>query len=118
MEERRSVARWRLDQEASLILDNGAMPISCVVEDLSTNGMRLSMGKNVFPELFSSFSLALGTDFSLKLGANVAWHDAADTKNIYGLSFNEVNDTLKEAIVQYVKDHFPSEMAKHWWKGA
>ena len=118
MEERRSVARWQINKEAGLTVEEGLRSIPCVVEDISTQGMRISLRRDLFPEVFANFNLALTEDFAFNAGANVAWQDNAYERNIYGLSFNRIEESAKNRISEYVKNNFPGELAKQWWKGA
>lgn len=118
MEERRSVARWQINQEAELTFEEGVRPIPCVVEDISTRGMRVSLNKNLFPEAFSNFNLALAEDLVFNAGAHVAWQDNVCERNIYGLSFNRIEEAVKNRIGQYVQENFPGELVKQWWRGA
>jgi len=118
MEERRSVARWQINKEAGLTFEDGVSPIPCVVEDISTRGMKVSLRRELFPEAFSNFKLALAEDFAFDAGAQVAWQDIAHERNIYGLSFNRIEESAKNRISEYVKNNFPGELVKQWWRGA
>jgi len=117
MDERRSVARWQINKEVELILNEGVNVTPCIVEDISTKGMRVSLNKNLFPEVFSNFNIALADKLTFHAGAHVAWCDNTCEKNIYGLMFNRIEEPAKERICQYVQDNFPNEMTKHLWRG-
>jgi len=117
MDERRIKPRWQINQGAELTFENGVRPVSCVVEDISLEGMRVSSNKNLFDEAFANFKLTLSEDFEFSAGANVSWHDAMYERNIYGLSFNRVAGETKNKISEYVKNNFHSELVKQWWKG-
>lgn len=117
MEERRSVPRWQINKEVELTVDEGVRPIPCVVEDISARGMRISLNKNLFPEVFSNFNLTLTDGLAFRAGAHVAWCDNTCEKNIYGLVFNRIEEPEKEKICQYVQDNFPKEITKHVWRG-
>jgi pyridoxine 5'-phosphate synthase PdxJ len=117
MEERRRVARWQINQEAGLTVESGINSIPCVVEDISLEGMRVSLNKNLFDEAFANFKLTLAEDFEFSAGANVSWHDAMYERNIYGLSFNRMAGETKSRLSEYVKNNFHAEIVKQWWKG-
>jgi len=117
MDERRIMPRWQINQGAELIVENGFKPIPCVVEDISSGGMRISLKRNLFDDVFSNFKLALSADFELDVNAHVAWRDQAYENNIYGLSFNRVEDSLRDKIKDYVSKNFPNLIVKHWWEG-
>jgi len=118
MDERRSMPRWQINQDAELTVENGFRSIPCVVEDISPGGLCISLKRNLFDDVFSNFKLALDGDFELNAGAHVAWHDQTDEKNIYGLSFNRIEDSIRGRIAQYVQENFPDLLVKQWWKGA
>jgi hypothetical protein len=94
MDEKRAGPRWPINKEADFTVDGGVKPIPCLVEDISTRGMRISMHKNLFPEVFSNFSLALADNFALDLSAQVAWHNQRENRNIFGLVFNQAEESL------------------------
>ncbi len=118
MNERRISPRWQINQEAELTVENGVKPIPCVVEDISSSGMRISLNRNLFDDVFSNFKLALANDFQLDVGAHVAWRDQSYEKNIYGLSFNSGEEPLKSKIYEYIKKNFNNLLVEQWWKGA
>lgn len=118
MDERRNMPRWQINQQAELSVENGVKPIPCVVEDISSAGMRIALNRNLFDDVFSNFKLALANDFELDVGAHVAWREQADEKNIYGLSFNRSEESLKNKINEYIKKNFYNLLVEQWWKGA
>ena len=75
MDERRIAPRWQINQAAELTVENGFKSIPCVVEDISSSGICISLKRNLFNDVFSSFDLALAEDFKFNLGAHVAWRD-------------------------------------------
>lgn len=115
MDERRIAPRWQIHQEAGLTVDGGVRPIPCLVEDISTRGMRISMHRDLFPEVFSDFSLSLSDNFALNLNAQVAWQNQGEGRNIFGLVFNRVEESLRFKIHEYVKNNFPKVMIKQQW---
>ncbi len=116
MNERRIKPRWQINQGAELTVENGIKPIPCVVEDLSFGGMRISLRRKLFDEVFSNFKLALADNFELDLNAHVAWSEEREERNIYGLSFELAGEAIKSRIDQYLKKNFPDLLIKHLWK--
>ncbi len=117
MDERRADPRWPINQGAELTVENGVRAIPCVVEDISHGGMCLSLRRNLFDEVFSNFRLALAEDFELDIGATVSWRQEQYEKNIYGLSFNRVDQSLRDRLDQYINKNFHGLVVKHWWEG-
>lgn len=117
MNERRAMPRWQINQEAELTVENGIKPIPCVVEDISPGGMCVSLKRDLFDDVFSNFKLAL-SDFELEVGAHVAWRTRQYEKNIYGLSFDRIEESLRSRIKEYVWKNFPDLLVKQWWSGA
>lgn len=116
MDERRIISRWQINQRAELTVENGARAIPCVVEDISSGGICISLKRNLFNDVFSNFKLALSADFEFGVNAQVAWRDQAYEKNIYGLSFNRIEDSLRSRIGEYVQKNFPEVLVKQWWR--
>jgi len=117
MDEKRIEPRWQINKEAGLTVSGGVKSIPCIVEDISTRGMRISMRRNLFPDVFSNFSLALSDNFALNLGAQVVWQNQRENRNIFGLVFNRDEASLRSKISEYVKSNFPEVMVKQWWGG-
>ncbi len=117
MEERRCVSRWQINKKAEFTVEDGIRPIPCVVEDISVRGARVSLNKDLFPEVFANFNLALSDDFEFNAGARVAWLEKIFENNIYGLNFNRIEKSARDGIAQYVKDNYPQEIVRQWWIG-
>ena len=115
MDERREKPRWQISQAAEFTAENGVKPITCRVEDISSGGMCISLKRNLFDEVFLNFNLTLSEDFQFNLGAHVAWRELTDEKNIYGLTFNRIEESVRNKIGDYVKTKFPELLVKQWW---
>ncbi len=115
MDERRNMPRWRINQQAELTVENGVRVIPCVVEDISPGGVCIFMKRNLFNDVFSNFKLTLAEDFEFNADAQVAWRDEMYEKNIYGLSFNKIEESARSRIGQYVKKNFPGVLVRQWW---
>ncbi len=118
MQERRNVSRWQINKEAGLIFEGGNNPIPCIVEDISTSGMKVSLNRDIFPEAFLSFRLDLAEDLVFNAGAHVAWQDKAYERNIYGLSFNRIEESAINRISGYAQDDLSGEPDKQNWGDA
>ncbi|MBN2831413.1 MAG: PilZ domain-containing protein [Candidatus Omnitrophica bacterium] len=117
MEERRTIPRWEINQEAEVTFEDGACAIPCVVEDINYRGMRVSLRRNLFDDVFSSFKLALGIDFEINASASMAWRNQRDDINTYGLSFNRVDDLTRVRLWDYIRSRFPDLVSKQLWSG-
>ncbi len=117
MDERRIAPRWQINQGAELTVENGVRPLHCVVEDISHGGMRISLKRDLFEDVFAHFKLALSEDLELDLGAQVVWRQEQFERNIYGLSFNRIDKNATENLDQYVNKNFHDLIVKHWWEG-
>ena len=121
MNDRRSVRRWSVNREAQLQVQDRENVFPCIVEDLSTNGMRISLGKNLFTEVFSNINIALGNALSFNAGTHVAWQDNQESRNTFGLFFNNIDEIAKNRIQHYINNNFTDQIAQHnkeqWWKG-
>lgn len=115
MQERRNASRWQINKEAGLTFEGSISPISCVVEDISTSGMKVSLNRDLFPEAFLNFRFAMAEDLVFNAGAHVAWQDKAYERNIYGLSFNRIEESTRSRINEYVKYNFSDVPDKQGW---
>lgn len=116
MDERRIKPRWLINQRAELTVENGVRAIPCFVEDISLGGMRISLVRDLFDEVFSNFKLDLADELKLNVGAQVVRREQQYERNIYALSFNRIDDSAKEDIDQYIKRNFREQIVRHWWK--
>lgn len=116
MDERRIKPRWRINQGAELTVENGVKAIPCVVEDISYGGMRLSLRRNLFDDVFSNFDLALNENLKLSIGAQVVWRQDQLEKNTYGLAFNRMDESSKEDLGRYIDENFHGLIVNHWWE--
>ncbi|MDD3345306.1 MAG: PilZ domain-containing protein [Candidatus Omnitrophica bacterium] len=118
MDERRIKTRWGINQGAELTVENGVKPIPCVVEDISNGGVRLSLRRDLFDEVFSNFRLAISGGPELSIGAQVAWRQRGPESNTYGLSFSSIDNDSLEGLNRYIRDNFNGLIIKHWWEGS
>ena len=117
MDEKRSWQRVAVNKPGGLVVEGGLNPIPCTVEDISAGGMRISLGKYLFPEVFSNISVSFADNFSLDLGANVAWQESVEGRNTYGLRFNRIDESSRDRLSQYVGSSLSEEGKRNWWKG-
>jgi hypothetical protein len=117
MDDRRVLNRWQINQRAQLTFENGVKPIPCIIEDISPSGMRVSLKRNLFDEVFSDFKLTLDQEVELDLGAQVVWRQEQFERNIYGLAFNRIDQDGKSRLNQYISRDFHDLVVKHWWEG-
>ena len=116
MGDRRSSPRLAINQLAELRVENNLRPIPCTVEDISASGMRVSLNKSLFPEVFSNANFSLSDNFAFDLGATVAWQERGEGKSTYGLRFNRIDDFDRERISRYVGNDFSEEEKNSWWE--
>ncbi|MCX5705730.1 MAG: PilZ domain-containing protein [Candidatus Omnitrophica bacterium] len=120
MGERRCVPRWTVSKEAQLQVGDHPNFIPCVVEDISTKGMRISLRRDLFPEVFSDASLVLGDALTFDVGAHVAWQEKSEGKNTYGLIFSKADEVQRKKVEQYINANFSEQereqLNKQWWR--
>jgi len=115
MDERRIKPRWQINQGAELTFENGVHPIPCVVEDISHTGMRVSLRRNLFDDVFSNFKLNIAQDLELTMEAQVVWREERFERNVYGLAFSRQDKAVQENLDRYINSNFHSLIVKHWW---
>ncbi|MDD5115863.1 MAG: PilZ domain-containing protein [Candidatus Omnitrophica bacterium] len=116
MNERREHLRWQIDRGAEVAFENGVKAIPCTVEDISQGGMRLSLRRDLFDDVFSNFKLALAEDFELRIEAQVVWRQSGYESSTYGLAFHPGSMFVKESIEGYIRKNFPELLVRHLWK--
>lgn len=115
--EHRIAARWQLDLQAKMRLEGAQVSSQCTVKDISFKGMQVSLGFRLLKDTFLKLSVALSDVVVLDVEAWVVWQKTIDGFNLYGLYFSKIKDADKEKIYQFVRQNFPKEMSKLWWKG-
>ena len=117
MLKRRRSPRLEINQLAELRIGNNLKSIPCTVEDISAGGLCVSLNRSLFPEVFSNVNFNLVDNFDFDVGATVAWQDNTEGKSTYGLRFDQIDDSSRARIAQYVGEG-PSEAERYnWWKG-
>jgi c-di-GMP-binding flagellar brake protein YcgR len=117
MEERRVNPRLQINQAAGLTIEGSPSTIPCTVEDISEGGMRVSLGRRLFPEIFSNVTFALTENFGFNVGAAVRWQEEAEGRSTYGLMFNRIDEPDRRWIAQYVNSSMEEEAKNRWWRG-
>ncbi|MCM8796901.1 MAG: PilZ domain-containing protein [Candidatus Omnitrophica bacterium] len=118
MDERRKVTRWEVNQPAELTMDEEcANGIPCRVKDISLKGMSLSLPRKLLPEALSRIKINLADRLQLHTDAFVVWSQESEEDCSYGLCFNNLDETYRTKIYEYVESNFPEELRKQWWKG-
>jgi c-di-GMP-binding flagellar brake protein YcgR len=122
MDERRCVPRWTVNREAQLQVEDHPNLIRCVVEDISTKGMRLTLGRYLFPEAFSNITVALGDALNFNVNAHVAWQEKVDCYSTYGLQFSNIDDEQRSKLEHFIDANFSDKEKEEsngkWWRGA
>lgn len=117
MGDRRISPRLALNQLAELRVEDNLKPIPCTVEDISESGMRVSLRRCLFPEVFSNVKFTLSDNFGFDVGAAVAWQESVEGRNTYGLQFNRIDDSDRERISEFVNSSLVEEEKNNWWSG-
>lgn len=117
IEERRRNSRWQINQERKInVLEDNPFLLDGIIDDITFRGARVSL-RHRLPEK-TVLSLTINSPMGLVLGgleATVVWRRESEEINIYGLSFNRINDRNKQKIYDFVYDNFPQEITRHWW---
>lgn len=114
--ERRNFVRWQIDRQVSTKLEGAEHPLTLKVNDINLKGARISLKQRLPLDTSIRLNLPLSEGFVLDIDALIAWHRVVNEENMYGLSFSRVRDNDKEKIFQFVRQEFPREIERHWWK--
>lgn len=116
-QEHRQFARWRVNQEVSVRLEDRENPFDCKIEDIGLKGLRMRFPQELNTDNNLVLSIALGNGLLLNIEASVAWNKVEGTGNICGLYFTRIRDIDKEKIYDFVQRNFPEQIKKQLWKG-
>lgn len=116
MMERRNFVRWQIDRQVSTKLEGAENPLTIKINDINLKGARISLKQNLLSDTTVRLNLPLSPGFVLDVDALIAWHKIVNEENMYGLSFSRIKDHDKEKIFQFVRQEFPREIERHWWK--
>jgi c-di-GMP-binding flagellar brake protein YcgR len=116
MEEKRENIRWRVDKKASINLcGENQMLRDCTISDISLRGARIS-AREKFPEIakvFLNINNPAGID---NFEAAVIWQQEAKDSYNYGLCFNNIEESGKNRICNFVYNNFPEDVKKPLWE--
>lgn len=114
--ERRFV-RWCVNKEARIKLEGAEKFCTCVINDLSYMGAKITLPMKLPPDTFLQLKLELCEGNELHVEAWVVWHKPIDDYNTYGLYFTRIKDQDKENIYKYLRGCIPGQIQKHRWEG-
>ena len=101
MYDRRAVERWPKGCRLKIKLAGAQSWADCLVRDITSKGIQVSLAMKLPKDTFLSLSLRLSAKTTLELEAWVAWHKTVNGSNIYGLYFSQIKDTDKQKIYQF-----------------
>jgi c-di-GMP-binding flagellar brake protein YcgR len=116
MQIQRRYARWQVKNEAKVRLEGAEASISCLVNDISFNGVQISLAQKLPKDTTLNMNIVLSNGSALNLETWVVWHKQVGNQNVYGLYFTKIKDQDKEKIYQFMRNYFPHELNKRWWK--
>lgn len=118
MEERRRCARWQVNKEASIKVEDREMPFDCCVEDICLRGVKINSEQKLYNGAHMTLNIPLSQEFSLNnVEASVAWSNASEGQNSYGLHFTKITDFNKENLFRFIHKYLHDQLCQQWWKG-
>ncbi|MCM8801395.1 MAG: PilZ domain-containing protein [Candidatus Omnitrophica bacterium] len=118
MKERRSCFRWQIDHPAKLKLEGAESFASCIVNNITLKGIKISLRIRLPLDTFLRFTLVLKEGFVLdNIEGWLVWHKTLIDTNIYGLYFTKLKDLDKEKIYKFVQTFYPKQIQRQYWQG-
>ncbi|MDI9416521.1 MAG: PilZ domain-containing protein [Candidatus Omnitrophota bacterium] len=118
MNERRKVARWRINKPAKLRVEGALSFIDCLIRDINLKGVQVVVPLRLKVDTYIKFKLKFSDTFSIETEGWIAWHRNSGAHNIYGILFTKLTDTDKENIYKFVYQSVPETVSRNWWKDA
>jgi c-di-GMP-binding flagellar brake protein YcgR len=116
MQIKRRFVRWQINKEAKVSLGASPKFISCILNDISYMGCRLTLPLRLPKDTYQKISLALDEVTVIEVEAWVVWSKHLDGHYIYAFYFTKIKDTDKEKIYRYVLQTIPEEMKRGVWE--
>ena len=113
---RRRYTRWMINKELKIKLESSQDYALCRVHDISFTGCNLSTHLSLPQDEFLKLTIVLSDVSAITIEAWVAWQKSVDGFNNYGIYFNKIKDSDKEAIYKYIRQNFPRLLNNQWWK--
>lgn len=117
MQVKRRFNRWQLNKEAKIKLAGAQNFISCIINDISFMGAKITLPIKLPPDTFLKLTIVLSETYVLDVEVWVTWHKTIDGHHIYGLYFTKIKDPDKEKIYRFVYQCMPEEIQKRHWEG-
>jgi hypothetical protein len=116
MSERRQLPRWQVKRDAEVWLPQMQEFSHCIIEDLNLKGMRVSFNKRLPEDQNLKMSLSFeGKSEYMKLEVNLPWIKEDHGQYVYGMSFNNIMDSDRERVYQYIIRHCSQQLLDKWW---
>ena len=116
MNERRRVPRWKITHECKLQIEGEDDRCSCQVFDLNLKGAKLISASLLKLASPAKLILYLDAGCTIKPEAEIAWHEAAGGRHIYGFKFHKITDADKEKIFRFMRGTYLDQFNQMTWK--
>ncbi len=117
MEDRRSIPRWRVDQEAKVRVNASPESDDCLIGDLNLKGARVLLNRRLPAGETHHVSLAMTGSCTLEVDVRAPWHQEQGGRHVYGLFFTHIADAEREKIYRYLSGHCARQIRENWWSG-
>jgi len=114
MQIHRRCIRWQINKRAQIEL--AGVFTDCIIFDVGFSGARISLEQKLTQDAFFKLNINLSADLNFQIEAWVAWHKVREGINLYGIYFTKIRDTDKERMFKFVRNNFPEQVNKEWWK--
>jgi len=118
MKDLRQYNRWQIAHEARLFVEGSQEHYCCRVRDVSLKGVQVMLKEDLPKDSTIKLALTLSRDCVIRPDAWVAWHKVKEDINTYGLYFTRVCDADKEKIYRFLREHYPEEVNRNWFRDA
>jgi len=115
MDEQRRLPRWRMNSLMKVSFQDRYEFKDTVVEDMNLKGMCLSLPAMLPKNTPVRIELELLGRESVTVKALIPWIKERDGRYLHGLEFNQVVDSDRERIYQYINDRCMKQLEAGWW---
>jgi hypothetical protein len=117
MQDRRQLARWRIEQTAQIKFEGALAPTTSTIHDINFRGARISLPHKLPKDTPHRISITLCEELGcLNIEMWIVWHKCIMETNVYGVCFTKIKDSDKENIYKFMRKYFPDIINKQWWQ--
>ena len=115
--DRRYFPRWEVQNRVIYRLEHDLNTRECHSRDINCTGACLCLKESIALNQRLKLTLFLTDDVAVHVDGKVLWAQPNNNDYLVGVNFVEINEEIRDLILQYAFEIKKGDLVKHWFKG-